>query len=144
MESRKLNSATFRSCSQCRELLSIGQYPFVHRGGAGDSSTHYRLVTRGSDHLRAVRTSRAYLAVSFGYSLEFGGRDAFRRELYVNDSARGQGRQSGASRRGAALSHRRNPRPHLEVERTNQTAKDLYEQSGFREHTRHLMTKKLV
>ena len=37
-----------------------------------------------------------YLLVTFGFSVEFGGRDAFVDELYVADAARGQGLGSAA------------------------------------------------
>lgn len=86
-----------------------------------------------------------YLAVTFGFSLEFGGRDAFVDELYVVPEARGRGlgvqalavaeeacREAGIT----AL--------HLEVEHENSRAKALYARSGFVEHSRHLMTRRLL
>ncbi|HEV2802008.1 MAG TPA: GNAT family N-acetyltransferase [Pyrinomonadaceae bacterium] len=83
-----------------------------------------------------------YLVLTFGFSLEFHGRDAFVDELYLRASFRGQGigqasidfavevcRAEGI----AAL--------HLEVERDNQRAQALYRRAGFRDHDRYLMTK---
>jgi len=85
-----------------------------------------------------------YLVVTFGFSLEFGGRDAFVDELYVDEPARGQGLGTAALQVAeeacleagiAAL--------HLEVEHTNLRARALYERSGYYAHERHLMTKLL-
>ncbi|WP_299411888.1 GNAT family N-acetyltransferase [Acaryochloris sp. IP29b_bin.148] len=83
-----------------------------------------------------------YVALCFGYSIELGGRDAFIDELFLVESARGQGigkqvldfviRQA-ASLDIAAL--------HLEVARANDRAKRLYSQAGFSARDRyHLMT----
>ncbi|WP_299493474.1 GNAT family N-acetyltransferase [Acaryochloris sp. IP29b_bin.137] len=87
-----------------------------------------------------------YVALCFGYSIELGGRDAFIDELFLVESARGQGigkqvldfviRQA-ASLDIAAL--------HLEVARANDRAKRLYSQAGFLARDRyHLMTCKVA
>lgn len=86
-----------------------------------------------------------YVALCFGYSIELGGRDAFIDELFLVESARGQGigkqvlefviRQV-VSLNIAAL--------HLEVARANDRAKRLYSQAGFLARDRyHLMTFKV-
>lgn len=85
-----------------------------------------------------------YVALTFGYSMEFGGRDAFIDDLYVVPSHRAQGvgrrliaacedacREVGAR----AL--------HLGVRPTNPAA-SLYRRVGFREQEHRLMTKRLV
>lgn len=82
-----------------------------------------------------------YLVVTFGYSLEFGGRDAFVDELFVEPAARGQGigtraleiAQEHCRRNGVAALH-------LEVEHENPKARALYERIGFKAHNRFLMT----
>lgn len=85
-----------------------------------------------------------YLAVTFGFSLEFGGRDAFVDELYIAPAARGQGLGKQAlavaeeACREAGIGAL-----HLEVEHGNEPALALYTRSGFVEHTRHLMTRRL-
>jgi GNAT superfamily N-acetyltransferase len=85
-----------------------------------------------------------YLVVTFGFSLEFGGRDAFVDELYVADDSRGQGFGTLALQvaeeacRDAGIGAL-----HLEVEHANQRARALYERSGYKAHERHLMTKKV-
>jgi GNAT superfamily N-acetyltransferase len=85
-----------------------------------------------------------YLIVTFGFSLEFGGRDAFVDELYVADDSRGQGFGTLALQvaeetcREAGIGAL-----HLEVEHVNPRARALYERSGYKAHERHLMTKRL-
>ena len=91
---------------------------------------------------RLFVTSGAYLVVTFGFSLEFGGRDAFVDELYVADDSRGQGlgtlalQQAEEACREAGIHAL-----HLEVEHVNARARVLYERSGYKAHERHLMTK---
>jgi len=83
-----------------------------------------------------------YTVLTFGYSLEFHGRDAFVDELFLHQKFRGQGigrraleflarvcRENGV----AAL--------HLEVERKNTVAQAAYRKFGFADHDRYLMTK---
>ena len=83
-----------------------------------------------------------YLVLTFGFSLEFGGRDAFIDELYVRDEFRGR----GLGRRAIELAERACRERgvgalHLEVERANTGAQELYRRSGFRDHDCYLMTK---
>jgi ribosomal protein S18 acetylase RimI-like enzyme len=86
----------------------------------------------------------AYLVITFGYSLEFGGRDAFVDELYVAPTARKKGLGTSALDVAEQVCREAGVRAlHLEVERTNLGAKSLYEKRGFYEHSRHLMTKLL-
>ena len=85
-----------------------------------------------------------YLVLTFGFSLEFGGRDAFIDELYVREEFRGR----GLGRRAIELAERACRERgvgslHLEVERANTAAQELYRRSGFRDHDRYLLTKRL-
>lgn len=83
-----------------------------------------------------------YLVVTHGYSLEFGGRDAFVDELYIIPEMRGQG--FGAKALTIAEEHCRREgisALHLEVERENPRARALYERSGYKAHDRYLMTR---
>lgn len=83
-----------------------------------------------------------YIALCFGYSIEFGGRDAFVDEFYIVEGARGQGIGSAvleAVKREAVKFGVRVL--HLEVARTNQGAKRLYSNAGFASRERfHLMS----
>ena len=86
----------------------------------------------------------AYLVLCWGYSLEFGGRDAFVDELYAIPGVRGQGigtrlldlAEDRCRARGVTALH-------LEVERANTRAQDLYRRHGYFDHSRYLMTKRL-
>lgn len=83
-----------------------------------------------------------YLALCFGYSIEFGGRDAFVDEFFIEAPARGKGLGTRALREvqrcAAALGI---VALHLEVAAANDTAKRLYAQAGFRPRERyHLMS----
>ena len=85
-----------------------------------------------------------YLVVTFGYSLEFHGRDAFVDELYVDEPYRGRG--AGRKALGMAeeiCSAEGIAALHLEVEHENEKARELYRRAGYVAHTRHLMTKRL-
>ncbi|MCB0192404.1 MAG: GNAT family N-acetyltransferase [Anaerolineae bacterium] len=83
-----------------------------------------------------------YIALCYGYSIEFGGRDAFVDEFFIEAPARGQGLgrsvldaiKSEAAKQGIVALH-------LEVARTNRRAKALYAHLGFeaRDHF-HLMS----
>jgi ribosomal protein S18 acetylase RimI-like enzyme len=83
-----------------------------------------------------------YLALCFGYSLEFFGRDAFIDELYVEPGYRGQGHgfrlieavEAACPALGVSALH-------LEVDHVNERAKPLYRRAGFTDHDRFLMTK---
>lgn len=85
-----------------------------------------------------------YVVVTFSFSLEFGGRDAFVDELFVSEAFRGRGAGWGALRLAEEVCRARGVRAlHLEVERANEAAQGLYRKAGFTDHDRHLMTKRL-
>lgn len=73
-----------------------------------------------------------YIALCFGYSIEFGGRDAFVDELYLLESCRGRGlgkaALDAAAREATALGV---VALHLEVGTENAKARKLYEAAGF-------------
>lgn len=86
-----------------------------------------------------------YLVLTFGYSLEFHGRDALLDELFLLPPYRGQGIGTKAVRfveeQCSALGIHA---LHLEVERGNTVAQQLYRHGGFRDSNRFLMTKWLT
>jgi GNAT superfamily N-acetyltransferase len=83
-----------------------------------------------------------YLALTFCYSFEFGGRDAFVDELYVVPTRRNNGwgghllRVAEVAAPGLGVLA-----IHLEVSRGNDRAGHLYRSFGFVDHDRYLMTK---
>ncbi len=83
-----------------------------------------------------------YLALTFGYSLEFHGRDAFIDEVYIRPSHRGQGWGTRALGHAETIARSQNVRAiHLEVGRRNTAAQALYRKLGYADHDRYLMTK---
>ena len=83
-----------------------------------------------------------YLVLTFGFSLEFGGRDAFVDELFVKDEFRGRSAGKAALGFAAEVCRKRDIRAlHLEVERANEGAQGLYRKFGFVDHDRYLLTK---
>jgi diamine N-acetyltransferase len=85
-----------------------------------------------------------YAAVTFGYSLEFHGRDAFLDELYVRPERRGAGLGRAAIERAAEICRAEGIGAiHLEVGPGNDAAHRLYEAAGFADRAHHLMTRRL-
>jgi diamine N-acetyltransferase len=83
-----------------------------------------------------------YAVLTFGYSLEFKGRDAFVDELYLCEDARGRGVGRHALQFLEQACQALGVRAlHLEVERANTRAHAVYRQAGFLDHDRYLMTK---
>jgi GNAT superfamily N-acetyltransferase len=83
-----------------------------------------------------------YLVVTFGFSVEFGGRDAFVDELFVRQEFRGRGAGRAALGVAAEVCRARGVGAlHLEVERANKPAQALYHKEGFLDHDRYLLTK---
>ena len=85
-----------------------------------------------------------YIVLTIGSSFEFHGHDAFIDELYVDDAfrRRGFGRQAVAFVEQKAREMGVNA-IHLEVDRGNDPALELYRRSGYADHARFLMTKLL-
>jgi ribosomal protein S18 acetylase RimI-like enzyme len=85
-----------------------------------------------------------YVILTLGYSFEYRGRDAFIDELYIEPEFRrmGLGRRAMefVEERARALNVNA---LHLEVDRGNDPAVELYRRAGYADHGRHLMTKRL-
>ncbi|MDF9794888.1 ribosomal protein S18 acetylase RimI-like enzyme [Catalinimonas alkaloidigena] len=83
-----------------------------------------------------------YIVLTFGFSFEFKGRDAFLDEFYLKEAYRGRGIGSHAVdfvlKQAEALGIKA---VHLEVERHNEKGTRLYRRKGFEEHKRALMTR---
>jgi ribosomal protein S18 acetylase RimI-like enzyme len=83
-----------------------------------------------------------YAVLTFSYSLEFHGRDAFVDELYVRPTHRGRGLGADALNLLETACREEDVRAlHLEVSDANLPAQTLYRRQGFTEHGRRLMTK---
>jgi ribosomal protein S18 acetylase RimI-like enzyme len=92
--------------------------------------------------IRSGKETVGYFVLTFGFSLEFKGRDAFVDELFLREEFRGR----GIGRRALAFAEDQCRGAgvralHLEVERANTNAQGLYRRAGFKDHDRYLMTK---
>jgi GNAT superfamily N-acetyltransferase len=104
---------------------------------AGDPMARIYLI---EEHARAI----GYLAVTLGFSIEAGGRDAFVDELYVERAAQGRGMGTRALQFALDVCRALGAkRACLEVEHHNPRAQALYARLGFSAHTRSLMSKRL-
>jgi len=115
---------------------------------------------RGQDALRQLLTTEelgyvglaeteegpcGYLVLTFGYDLEWNGRDAFLTELYLVEAARGCGYGRRLLAEAEAQAQARGARAlHLVVRPENTPALGLYLATGFRETERRLLTKPLT
>jgi GNAT superfamily N-acetyltransferase len=85
-----------------------------------------------------------YLVLTFGFSLEFHGRDALLDEFYVREAHRGQGLGTASLKRVEEVCRAEGIHAlHLEVDHANERAKRLYHRMGYQDHDRHLLTKRL-
>ncbi len=91
------------------------------------------------------RAGRAigYTIVTFGYDLEFGGRDAYMTELWIDEAERGHGAASAALELLVNAVRAHDVRAlHLQV-RPENPAMRLYERTGFMRSPRLGMTRRL-
>ena len=90
-------------------------------------------------------TPVGYAVLTLGFSMEYGGRDAFVDDLYIRPAYRHRGLGSGVleelKRTCLALGIRA---LHLEVGRANDVALRLYRTAGFEENDRQLLTLPLL
>jgi GNAT superfamily N-acetyltransferase len=131
-------------------LLAMMRDFYAHEGLAFDEAIARRasLGVIGADALGRVfliilaNELAGYAVLTFGYSLEFHGRDAFVDELYLRDEYRGQGIGKRALEFLAGVCADNGVcAMHLEVERSNTRAQSVYREFGFKDHDRYLMTK---
>jgi ribosomal protein S18 acetylase RimI-like enzyme len=86
-----------------------------------------------------------YVAICFGYSLEYHGRDAFVDDLYLKPEARGKGLGTRVLEAVEPACRALGVRTlHLEVERDNDAAQRLYRRRGFADNDRLLLSKRLI
>ena len=91
------------------------------------------------------RAPLGYVILTFGWSVEFGGMDAFVDEIYIRPAVRGRGIATEVLHDlPKALAEAGLPALHLEVDRTNETAQKLYLRSGFKPRERYMLMSKLL
>ena len=85
-----------------------------------------------------------YIALTFGFSFEYKGKDAFIDELFIKEEFRnmGIGRETMefVEKRAAALGVNA---IHLEVEKHNQKGNKLYIKQGYKSNSRMLLSKQI-
>lgn len=129
--------------SLVEQFYAIDRYPFdptVARAAleplVSDATLGYVALINDAE------TTVGYLVLTWGYSLEFHGRDAFVDELFIRDGYRHQGIGTQALHWAETVCQQFGVHAlHLEVEHTNDPAQALYRKAGFVDHRRYLMTK---
>lgn len=131
------------------QLMPLIEGFYTHFGYPYEATTHRALVDHflNTPHLGSLWLiqheghNAGYLALTYGFTFEFLGRDAFVDELYITEPYRSRG--LGRS----ALEQIQHLAPelglvaiHLQTESYNGRAKRLYEQSGFRDLGRSTLT----
>jgi GNAT superfamily N-acetyltransferase len=95
--------------------------------------------------IQAAEGPAGYAILTFGFSLEFHGRDALVDELYVREAYRGSGLGSFCLAFLEQVCRDEGIHAiHLEADFANARAKRLYHRVGYKDHDRHLLTKWLV
>ena len=87
-----------------------------------------------------TRAPIGYVVVTFGWSVEFGGMDAFIDEIYVRPAVRGRGIASDVLiSLPKALAGAGVKALHLEVDREDEAAQRLYARTGFASRDRYML-----
>src|SRR5690606_14599782 len=85
-----------------------------------------------------------YIVLTFGFSIEYNGKDALVDEFFIDESYRGKGIGKKALEFVTEYSKNNGINAiHLEVKEKHNKAKRLYEREGFVKHDSVFMTKKL-
>ncbi|HZH30556.1 MAG TPA: GNAT family N-acetyltransferase [Pyrinomonadaceae bacterium] len=143
---------TRANASDADELVELMRefYAFEHiafdekaaRGALGQILSDRRFGIVHLIHGAGAKAAAGYLVITFGFSLEFHGRDAFVDELFLRENFRGHGIGRASIEFAAEVCRGEGIAAlHLEVERGNTRALGLYRRAGFRDHDRYLLTK---
>jgi len=91
--------------------------------------------------IQAGENEVGYAVVTFSYSMEFGGLNAFLDDLFIRAPFRGGGLGTAALREVRAFCMERGVRAlHLETGKDNTVAQALYRRAGFKVTDRQLLT----
>ena len=90
------------------------------------------------------RAAIGYIVLTYGYSLEFLGRDAFIDEFFIREDYRGRGLGRQVLHAVEQFAQEQGIKAvHLEVVRANQNALQVYRKLGFIDRAHYLMTKRI-
>lgn len=127
------------------EFYAESSYPLDRASAATTFGRLLREESLGAVWLLSARGDVAgYVVLTLGYSLEYGGLDAFVDDLFIRAPHRGAGLGRLALETLLAECRRRGVRAvHLEVARANAPARSLYASFGFQDNDRQLLTRRL-
>jgi len=128
-----------------RELVEQEPNPGIFREALVGKTLHFLLDHPERGRIWTLVVSGkpvGYIVLTLGFSFEFHGTDAFIDELYVAPEFRGRGFGRRAVQHLEAEARKLGVNAlHLEVDRGNDAAFELYLRTGFEDHNRFLMTK---
>jgi ribosomal protein S18 acetylase RimI-like enzyme len=129
-----------------REFYAIDGYPFNEKLSRLNLEKFINDEMLGRLWLIEIENKPfGYIVLTFSFSFEFGGRDAFLDELFIDAQMRGKGLGTAAMRFVEAQCRETGVQAlHLEVERDNRAAQKLYRKFGFTDHERYLMTRRIA
>ena len=132
-------------CTMMRSFYQIDNYPFDHV--VQEKNLNQFLAGNELGRIWLIETDTqiiGYIVLTFGYSFEYGGRDAFIDEFFITDGYRHKGIGDATLRfvSDEALGLQIMAL-HLEVEKHNKAGNSLYHKHKFKEGDRKLMTRKL-
>lgn len=91
--------------------------------------------------IQAGKNDVGYVVITFSYSMEFGGRNAFLDDLFIQAPFRGAGLGTAVLKEVRAFCMEHGMRAiHLETGRDNAGAQALYRRAGFKVTDRQLLT----
>lgn len=128
-----------------QEFNAIDQYPFDRT--LSEANLYDFIEKEHLGRLWLIETqekSIGYIALTFGFSFEYNGRDAFIDEFYILEPF--QNRGVGTRVLQDVFSQAKELKIkaiHLEVENRNTRATKLYLKSGFESNDRRLLSKKI-
>ncbi len=128
-----------------QDFYAIDDYPFDEKNSLNNLELFIMNEHLGRFWLiKKDKKIIGYLILTFGFSFEFGGRDAFVDELFIKKEFRGKGVgqqcMNFLEKEAIDLDIKA---IHLEVESHNENANRLYLKNGFKGNNRFLLTKRL-
>jgi len=122
--------------------------------GFGSSGDHVLAaispLVEGSPHgaiwlIGPRRAPVGYIAVSFGWSVEFGGLDAMVDEVYIRPAVRGRGMgQEALDSLARALKDAQVRALHLEVDKEDTAAQRFYARARFEPRSRYMLMSRVL
>jgi len=147
---KSLYLATAEDAARLLPLVAALHLDLGFRTDAAHRERAIQPLIDGSPHgavwlIGPRRAPVGYIAVSFGWSVEYGGMDAIVDELYIRPAVRGRG-MAGEAINALALALKQSTIKalHLGLDRSNEGALRLYQRCGFAARDSQIyMTRKL-